>query len=156
MQRLPLLLLLIVPNLSFAQPDAKKEVLAVIDRFFATMAQRDSAGMAAVMMPDGVLYGVFEGNLAQAPRATTHANFLHQLKSGTDKILERYWDPQVRVDGPIATVTAPYDFHVNGKLSHCGIDVFDLLKDGDAWKISGGEFTMRREECPASPLGPVK
>jgi hypothetical protein len=61
----------------------------------------------------------------------------------------------VYIEGPIATVTTPYDFYVARKLKHCGIDHFTLVKEVDGWKISGGVFTMQRSGCPASPLGPA-
>ena len=154
MKRLLLLSFLVLPQLSNAQPE--KEVIDVVERFFATMAARDSAGMAALLMPDGVLHAVFDGPSPRAPRAVTHKDFLSGLNRDKSRILERYWDPHVRVDGSIATMTASYDFHVDGALSHCGTDVFTLLKDGEAWKISGGVFNMRREGCPESPLGPIK
>lgn len=154
MKRLLPLSFLVLPQLAIAQPE--KEVIALIDRFFVTMAARDSAGMAALLMPDGVLYAVFDGPTPRAPQTITHKDYLSGLKQGKDQILERYWDPKVRVDGSIATVTASYDFHVNGALSHCGTDVFTLLNDGASWKISGGVFNMRCEGCPESPLGPVK
>lgn len=154
MKRLLPLTFLVFPQLAIAQPE--KDVIAVIDRFFATMAARDSAGMAALLMPDGVLHAVFDGTTARAPQAISHKDYLSGLRQGKERILERYWDPQVHVDGSVATVTAAYDFHVNGALSHCGTDVFTLLKDGEGWKISGGVFNMRREGCPPSPLGPIK
>ncbi len=48
------------------------------------------------------------------------------------------------------------DFHADGKFSHCGIDVFNLVRMPDGWKISGGMFTMQREGCAESPLGVVE
>jgi len=68
---------------------------------------------------------------------------------------ERIWNPEVRVHGSIATVWAPYDFWVDGKFSHCGVDAFDLIKTPDGWKIAGGVFTMEAK-CEPSPLGPPK
>ena len=59
------------------------------------------------------------------------------------------------VHGLIATVWAPYDFWIDGKLSHCGIDAFDLIKTEDGWKIAGGVYTVE-SNCAPSPLGPLK
>ena len=68
---------------------------------------------------------------------------------------ERIWNPEVRVHGLIATVWAPYDFWTDGKFSHCGVDLFDLIKTAEGWKISGGAFTME-STCEPSLLGPLK
>jgi len=53
-------------------------------------------------------------------------------------------------------VWTPYDFWVDGKFSHCGIDIFDLVKTAEGWKISGATYTVERTGCAASPLGPLK
>ena len=42
----------------------------------------------------------------------------------------------------IATVWTPYDFWIDGKFSHCGIDAFDLVKTDEGWKIAGGSYTL--------------
>jgi hypothetical protein len=113
--------------------------------------------MAQLLTPEGVLYAV-RADRTRPPRAVTHKEYMTQLVDVEKKepILERYWEPEVRIDAGIATVWAAYDFHVDGHLSHCGMDLFALVKDGTQWKISGGMFTMKREGCPESPLGPVK
>jgi len=150
-----LCLLLTAASPSLAQPDAKSEVLAVLDRFFAAMTARDTVAMGRTLTPVGTLHAVVPGS-SKAPRATTHAEYLKHLADGKESLLERYWDPIVRIDEAIATVTTPYDFHVDGQLSHCGTDVFTLVKGPDGWRISGVAYTMQREGCPPSPLGPVR
>ena len=66
------------------------------------------------------------------------------------------WNPEVKIAGSIAVVTTPYDFHRDGKFTHCGTDIFTLVKMSDGWKISGGSYTVQRTGCTPSPLGPVK
>ncbi len=39
------------------------------------------------------------------------------------------WDPVVTRRGPLAVLWAPYEFQRNGKTTHCGIDVFNLVKN---------------------------
>lgn len=50
----------------------------------------------------------------------------------------------------------PYDFHVDGTRSHCGIDSFTLARTAVGWQISSVEYTVQRRRCPVSPLGPPK
>lgn len=91
----------------------------------------------------------------QPARPMPHGPYLKNLARDPAAQLERYGDPVVYVDGPLVTVTTPYDFPVGRKLKHCGIDHFTLVKEADGWKISGGVFTMQRTGCPAGPLGPA-
>jgi hypothetical protein len=40
----------------------------------------------------------------------------------------RYWSPTVLIRGSLAAVWAPYEFWIDGRTSHCGVDVFDCVK----------------------------
>ena len=66
---------------------------------------------------------------------------------------ERIWNPEVRVNGLIATVWAPYDFWIDGKFSHCGVDQFDLIKTEEGWKIAGGVYTRREPSARRARSG---
>lgn len=138
-----------------AQSPAEAEVLQVVDRFFTTLADRDSSGMAALLLPDGVMYATLVDEPGRPPLRVTHAEYLASLRQIKGRPVERYWSPVVQVDGSVATVWAPYDLHVDGDFSHCGSDVFTMVKDTGGWRIAGGVFSMRRKGCPQSPLGPV-
>ena len=48
------------------------------------------------------------------------------------------------------------DFHLDGKFTHCGTDIFTLVKTADGWKISGGIYTVEPTGCEPSPLGAIK
>jgi hypothetical protein len=41
----------------------------------------------------------------------------------------------IQVDGAMAHAWTPYEFYVNGKFSHKGVNAFTLFKDKDTWKI---------------------
>lgn len=60
---------------------------------------------------------------------------------------ERMWNPKVMRRGPIAVVWAPYEFQVNGKTTHCGIDVFDMVKVEGTWKIAHLMWTQEPNGC---------
>jgi len=72
-------------------------------------------------------------------------------------IVERGFDPEVRVSGTIASVWYPYDFYLDGEWSHCGVDVFTLAYTGETsgWRIAA--LAWSREQPPACrehPDGP--
>ncbi|MCW5897707.1 MAG: DUF4440 domain-containing protein [Flavobacteriales bacterium] len=138
------------------QPAPETAVIQVIDRFFAAMAARDTAAMAATLTNDGVFHAVLTEDPDRPPIAVTHQAYLASLANGEGDWRERYWHPVVYVDEGIATVTMRYDFHADGRHSHCGADVFTLVLDRGTWKIAGGVYTMRRMDCPDSPLGPLE
>lgn len=69
--------------------------------------------------------------------------------------LERYWSPTVLVRGHIALVWTPYEFWLDGKRSHCGIDAFDLVKVDGRWRVANAMWTVEPDGCaslePPSP-----
>jgi hypothetical protein len=134
----------------------EQEVLAVIDRFFGHMAERDTAGMATILEAGGSFAAVGIDPGDPPPRMVTHERYIAGLKKDTSVLLERYWDAEVRMDRGVAVITCPYDLHVDGVLSHCGLDIFTLVRHPDGWRIAGAVFSMQRENCPPSPLGPLK
>jgi Putative lumazine-binding len=136
--------------------DDKAAVIAAVQKFFDTMASRDVEGARSVLMADGKLFAVRDQNGQPTARGGSMQDYLDGLGKRKQEYRERMWSPEVRIHGPIAALWTPYDFWVDGKFSHCGIDAFDLIKTPDGWKISGGVYTVERTGCAPSPLGPLK
>lgn len=130
-------------------------VLEAVQRFFDTMTARDVEGARAVLVPQGRFHVIDTVKPGSEPRSFSNEEYFAQLQASKQTMRERIWNPDVRVHGSIATVWTPYDFWIDGKLSHCGVDAFDLIKSGEGWKIAGGAYTIERN-CPPSPLGPLK
>ena len=132
----------------------EQKVLETIQLFFDAMADRDAEAALEVMIPEGRFFSLREENGETAARTFTNQEFAAGLETQEQDLLERFWKPEVRIRGGIATVWAPYDFYLDGEFHHCGIDAFDLLNDGNGWKITGGVYTVETSGCPESPLGP--
>ena len=62
---------------------------------------------------------------------------------------ERIHFDVVRADGSLAIVWTPYSFYYKGKFSHCGVDSYQLLRQGGVWKIQYIIDTRRKDACPA-------
>jgi hypothetical protein len=132
----------------------EQNVLETVQRFFDAMANRDAAAALEVMIPEGRFFSLREENGEMVTRTFTNDEFAQGLETQEQDLLERLWEPEVRIRGGIATVWTPYDFFLDGEFHHCGIDAFDLLNDGTGWKITGGVYTVETSGCPESPLGP--
>jgi hypothetical protein len=147
MQKLPGLLLAIC-CLSRAASD---DPAATVQRLFDAMSTHNVDAARALFTPEAALLAVrADGTAAVTP----HEQWLSHLASSKDQWLERMWNPKVLEHGSIAVVWAEYDFHLNGKFTHCGVDSVDLLKTATGWKISGISFTRETSGCTPSPLGP--
>lgn len=60
---------------------------------------------------------------------------------------ERIVFETIKIDGDLAIVWAPYQFFLDDKFSHCGIDSFQLVKIDSVWKIQYLIDTRKREGC---------
>ena len=87
-------------------------------------------------------------------RIQNYKQLLDNLGGEGPALLERVWNPTILIRRDIATFWAPYDFHVNGVFSHCGIDSFQLIKRQEKWFLTNLSWTVERENCEDSPLGP--
>lgn len=137
-----------------AQANEKTAVLAAVQQFFDAMTARDAVATERVLMPEGrfVSFRTVDGKLKM--RSSLNQDYLKNLPSGKEKLRERMWKPEVKIRGSIANVWTPYDFWIDGKFSHCGIDSFDMVKVEGQWKIASGSYTVETE-CKSSPLGPL-
>ena len=61
------------------------------------------------------------------------------------------WNPEVRIDGAIATLWTPYDFHIGVRFSHCGYDAFQLARGERGWYVTAITYTVRPAPCPTPP-----
>lgn len=137
-------------------PSADRDaVMKTVQAFFDTMTARDVEGARHVLQPQGRFHAMSMKDGKPDVRAFANEEYFADLQASKRTMQERIWNPEVRINGLIATVTAPYDFWIDGKFSHCGVDAFDLIKTEDGWKIAGGVYTVE-QKCSPSPLGPLK
>jgi hypothetical protein len=128
-----------------SHPD-EAAILAVVDRFMHAVSSSDPAQLAELRLEGGF-------NVVERPGesgATLVTRRVFKPGSGTSVAYrERYWDPIVHVRGSIAVVWTPYEFWNDGKTSHCGIDVFDMVKEKGTWKIANMMWTVEPDACAA-------
>lgn len=129
-------------------PGDEKAVLAVVDRFMTAISTGDFEGLAKIQTSDGVTYRAkvaADGGVEVTARP--NAYWSDPARNDGRTLQERYWTPTVLMRGPIAVVWAPYEFKVDGKTSHCGIDVFNLVKIDGAWRIGNAMWTVEPDAC---------
>jgi hypothetical protein len=115
-------------------PQESTAVLAPIHVLFEGMAHRNPDVIKASALPHTVFVLMRDGK----PEQMTVETFAeHVARPSHDRIEERIQDPLIRVDRDLAVVWAHFDFLVNGKLEHCGTDLFNLVNTGGKWLIAG-------------------
>ena len=138
-----------------AQSSEEQSVLNTVNQFFQALAERDRALLASITLPGSFYISTSVSNQGTAQiRIQNHKQLLDNLGGEGPALLERAWNPTILIRRDIATFWAPYDFHVNGSFSHCGIDSFQLIKQQGQWFLTNLSWTVERENCEVSPLGP--
>ena len=148
--RLAVLLAACLLSLARAASDDQSPGGAV-QKLFDAMSAHDSNAARALFTADAMLFSVRPDGTAVA---ITHDKWIDHMAASKDAWLERIWNPKLLEHGSIAVVWAEYDFHLNGKFSHCGVDSFNLLKTAAGWKIAAVADTREISGCFPSPLGP--
>lgn len=139
-----------------AQATPRDSVVAVVHEFFRAMTANDSAAAARTILPDAPNFVSSMRGDSTVLSQSSAARFLASLVTSKRVMVERMWEPTVLVHGAIATVWAPYDFHIDGTFSHCGVDAFSLARSSAGWRIVSITYTVERTGCTPSPLGPLK
>jgi hypothetical protein len=123
-------------------------VLAPIQQLFAAFEAGDSAAMLRVVYPDGRVTTTGERASGSGLRQMSWTQFAQRVTPDA-RFSERISDPAIEVDGDVAMVWAPFVVRVNGKVSNCGVDHFDLVRENGAWKVMNLTFSSRLTGCPA-------
>jgi hypothetical protein len=134
-----------------APAGAEREVVEAVERLFAGMRTRDTASLRALLAPELVIVSARETDTGTVVRRQDAAGFLRSVAASPEELRERMWAPVVRVDGAIATLWAPYDFHRGARFSHCGHDAFHLARAGGRWVITALTYTVRAAPCAGPP-----
>jgi len=130
--------------ISFRQAGTTEQqaVLAPVMALFDGMAKRDPEAIRKTLLTGGTMVLMRDGK----PTQMTFAAFADRVGSpGTTHIEERIHNPLVRIDHDLAVVWAPFEFLAEGKVDHCGTDLFNLVRVDGKWLIAGVADTGRKD-----------
>ena len=112
---------------------------------FDGMAKRDPDAIRKPLLTGGTMVLMRDGK----PTQMTFEAFADRVgRPGATHIEERIHNPLVRIDHDLAVVWASFDFLVDGKVDHCGTDLFSLVRTDGKWLIASVADTGR-ENCSA-------
>lgn len=123
-------------------------VLVPVNAVFAGLAAKDGALITPHLDPEARMTAVVarpEG--VQAVVRMTGAEFAAGLQPGGPALEEVMPDPIIAIDGDVAMVWGRYVFRIDGAISHCGSNHFDMIRRDGAWKIAGITWNQRTTGC---------
>lgn len=128
---------------------ARRDVLGAVDALFDAMAKHDVDASRKLIVP-GASFVVIKPDGSVA--IEHDSDYLASLGRHKEAFRERIWDAQVFVQGDLAQVWAPYDFHLDGKLSHCGIDSFSMVRGAGGWRVAAVSYSVQKVGCKPGRL----
>lgn len=149
MKKLFLILALVVSFDCFSQQTVENEVesvKAVVNRFFESLEKQDTVLLKEAAFMEGQIWTV---NNIVSPAKHRMRFFSDDLKSFNSKNFyhEEAYRMEIKIHGGMAMAWVPYEFRLDGNFSHCGVDVFTLVKIGEKWKIINLSYTVDKEGC---------
>ncbi|WP_166925878.1 nuclear transport factor 2 family protein [Flavobacterium poyangense] len=130
-----MVLFLFIGLISNAQ---KQDVQKSIEVFFEGFHQKDSMKIKSVCSDNIILQSISENSLKGNKLSNeTAKDFYKAIVSipATVNFREKILSYNIQIDGSMAHVWAPYEFYLNDKLSHTGVNTFTLFKEKETWKI---------------------
>ena len=129
-------------------PSEKAVPLAVVDKLFAEMAAANPAGILALGTPENQLVAIRKmRDGSSRVEVISGEAFSKMFTNKEANLREEMYAPQVEVEGDYAMVYGRYVFFVGERLSHCGVNQFNLVKIAGVWKIANGASTIDPGAC---------
>src|SRR5690348_13375261 len=102
----------------------------IINQLFDAMRHTDTSLLRSVFARDAILQTVIEkpGGGVTVMTEPLDSFFAAIGRPHTEQYDERISFESVKIDGKLASVYTPYKFYVGETFSHCGVDVFQLVK----------------------------
>ena len=136
-------LLLLVSISAFGQQN--KDIEKPIRNLFLGMKNADSELVKSAFSENAVLQTIAKDGTVKSDNIQDFIASVSKFPKGD--LDERIIIEAIHTDGNLASVFTPYSFYLKGKLSHCGANSFQLVKQNNEWKIQYIIDTRRKDNC---------
>jgi preprotein translocase subunit YajC len=135
---------------TFAQQTDQDAVKQTINTMFDAMRKGDSTMLRSTFHKNIVFEGISNKKDGTVALDIDNPNdFIKMVGTPHKEIYdEQITFNDIKIDGDMASVWAPYKFYLGKTFSHCGVDVFTLMRTPAGWKIIYVVDTRRKGNCP--------
>lgn len=124
----------------------KEQIKNVIDQFFKAIEKKDSMLMRSTILGDAQVWRRRNNEALPTIDFRFSKDSTPTMSSSPD-MKEIALDYDITANNDIAVAWVPYEFWIEDKFSHCGIDVFTLFKIEGEWKIITLAYTVEKVKC---------
>lgn len=135
-----LLILTVAPSIYADSLEITKPIIKLFD----AMREHNGEKLTAQFTDTALLQRVTKDNTVKS----SELNKFAQSISNTDKYLDEHLlNIDVKHSDNLAMVWTPYAFYLDKKLSHCGVNSFQLIKQSGTWKIQYLIDNVHQGDC---------
>lgn len=120
-------------------------VRAAVEAIFNAMRAGDSESLKLYILPEAPLDRISPNKPIEHGTVAQWVDWVATLKPGQAD--EQVFDLVVNVEGPLATVWAPFTISIDGVLTSCGVNHFTFVKTDEVWKVAYLIDTHTPEKC---------
>lgn len=132
--------------------DNRDSVMQVVHDLFDAMREADAGKLKRCFADSAILQTIVQPRTGpvkvKTDKVDDFAAFISREARGNAD--ERLQPEIIHIDGPLASVWAPYSFYYKGQFSHCGVNSFQLVREASGWKIQYLIDTRRKDKCPGN------
>ncbi|WP_425234383.1 nuclear transport factor 2 family protein [Ulvibacterium sp.] len=124
----------------------KQKIKSVIQQFFESLETKDSVLMQETTMDEAQIWRRYNNKKPIEMDMRFSKDDLPKMYTLPD-VKEEAVQFEISVGDGIAMAWVPYEFWIEDRFSHCGIDAFTLFEENGNWKIISVAYTIEKEKC---------
>lgn len=135
-----------------SDPDDIRKIGALLEDFRLDVIHKDGDALKKLLLNPNVLFHAVEGQASidsgrgldpqfDGIGPSAFGGFLTLLATSKDSLEETVYNTEIRQDGDLGLVTFNYDFVINGKVHHSGLEHWQVRKIDGQWKILSVTWT---------------
>ena len=135
-----------------SNPDDLAKIRGVLDEFRQDIIRKDGYAITKLLLNPNVLFHSIDNqeSVDNARKLNVQFDgigpsaldgFVTLLATSKDKLEERFQNIEIRQDGDLGLVTFNYDFVINDKIHHSGLEHWQVRKIDGQWKILSVTWT---------------
>ncbi|MES2811817.1 MAG: nuclear transport factor 2 family protein [Bacteroidota bacterium] len=115
----------------------QSEIENTVKTFFEGFHAKDTVKIKSVCHERLILQSIMEGKKGTKLADEKTAEFYKSFSTfpADMKFEEKILSYKVEIDGAMAHAWTPYEFYIDGKLSHSGVNAFTMFKENNVWRI---------------------
>jgi len=125
----------------------KKIIQEKVNLFFKVLETKDTALYNTIVYPNAQIWTIRPQQDVLKIAMRSFSDDMVNLVAMKTVIEEKPLSYEIKIHNNIAVVWMPYTLSLSGKFSHCGVDVFTLLKASEGWKIVSTVYSVEPDGC---------